>query len=178
MTSLRVIWNHSTSWSVTVSDLRYYKLVVAFSFSIVSVTVVHNGKIFQHVIQILTTRIGTFSRTQNFGVTLFTSKKRCATRKLLCSDTLSLQGRRYRGFHTYRHLFLYLRKLAKRVVMPKSPPSEDDIDGILDLEISVATALSFTVFLNRLKIESKLDHACKLKAEVEKHETKGENLSI
>ena len=92
--------------------------------------------------------------------------------------SLSISGRRDRGFHTYRQLCLYLRKVAKRVVLPKSLPSEDDFDGIFDLDIFVAPSLSVTVFLNRLKIGPKLDHACKLKAEVEQHEKKGEKSTL
>ena len=61
--------------------------------------------------------------------------------------------------------------------MPKSLPSEDDTDGILALDISVAPALCVTVFLNRLKIAPKLNLACRLKAEVEKHKN-GQKLTI
>ena len=62
--------------------------------------------------------------------------------------------------------------------MPSALPDEDDISGILDLDINVAPALSVTVFLNRVKFGGKLDHACKLKAEVEMHEKQGEKLTL
>ena len=73
---------------------------------------------------------------------------------------------------------MYLRKLAKRVVMPSELPQKDDLAKILDLDISKAPALSATVFLNRTKFGAKLDRACKLKAEVEQHEMKGEKQPI
>ena len=62
--------------------------------------------------------------------------------------------------------------------MPGALPEEDDLSGILDMDITVAAALSVTVFLNRLKFGGKLDHACKLKAEVEMHEKQGEKLTL
>ena len=62
--------------------------------------------------------------------------------------------------------------------MPSALPDEDDISGILDLDINVAPALSVTVFLNRVKFGEKLDHACKLKAEMEMHEKQGEKLTL
>ena len=94
------------------------------------------------------------------------------------SFSLSLSGRRDRGFHSFRQLCLHLRKLAKRVVMPNALPAEEDIAGILDLDINVAPALSVTVFINRVKFGGKLDHACKLKAEVEMHDKQEEKLTL
>ena len=88
--------------------------------------------------------------------------------------SLSLSGRRDRAFYSFRQLCMYLHKLAKRVVMPSTLPQEDDLAKILDLDIVTAPALSVTVFLNRTKFGAKLDRACKLKAEVEQHEMKGE----
>ena len=41
-----------------------------------------------------------------------------------------------------------------------------------------APALSVTVFLNRVKFGSKLDQACKLRAELEQHDQKGEKTTI
>ena len=92
--------------------------------------------------------------------------------------SLSLSGRRDRAFYSFRQLCMYLRKLAKRVVMPSELPQEDDLAKILDLDISKAPALSVTVFLNRTKFGAKLDRACKLKAEVEQHEMNGEKQPI
>ena len=92
--------------------------------------------------------------------------------------SLSLSGRRDWAFYSFRQLCMYLRKLAKRVVMPAELPQEDDLAKILDLDVVTAPALSVTVFLNRTKIGAKLDRACKLKAEVEQHEMKGEKLPI
>ena len=51
------------------------------------------------------------------------------------------------------------------------------LTGILDLDIATAPALSVTVFL-RMKMGAKLDQACKLKAELELHERKGEKLTL
>ena len=92
--------------------------------------------------------------------------------------SLSLSGRRDRAFYSFRQLCMYLRKLAKRVVMPAELPQEDDLAKNLDLDVVTAPALSVTVFLNRTKFGAKLDRACKLKAEVEQHEMKGEKLPI
>ena len=92
--------------------------------------------------------------------------------------SLSLSGRRDRAFCSFRQLCMYLRKLAKRVVMPSELPQEDNLAKILDLDISKAPALSVTVFLNRTKFGTKLDRACKLKAEVEQPEMKGEKQPI
>ena len=88
--------------------------------------------------------------------------------------SLSLSGRRDRAFYSFRQFCLHLRKLAKRVVKPSELPEEDDLAKILDLDVTTAPALSVTVFLNRTKFGAKLDRACKLKAEVEQHEMKGE----
>ena len=57
--------------------------------------------------------------------------------------------------------------------MPNALPEENNPAAILDQDINVAPALSVTVFLNRLKFGAKLDHACKLKAEVDFHDQKG-----
>ena len=62
--------------------------------------------------------------------------------------------------------------------MPPALPGEDDLAGILDLDVATAPALSVTVFLNRLKFGSELDHACKLRAEQEQQEQKGEITTI
>ena len=58
--------------------------------------------------------------------------------------------------------------------MPSELPEEDELAKILDLDVITAPAMSVTVFLNRTKFGAKLNRACKLKAEVEQHETKGE----
>ena len=102
------------------------------------------------------------------------SAKRYFLRLDTTSFSLSLGGRSDRGFHSFRQLCLYLRKLAKRVVIPNARfPAK-----ILDLDINVAPALSVTMFLNRIKFGGKLDHACKLKVEVEMHEKQGEKLTL
>ena len=62
--------------------------------------------------------------------------------------------------------------------MPSGLPQEDVLAKILDLDVVTAPALSVTVFLNRTKFGAKLDRACKLKAEVEQHEMKGEKQPI
>ena len=92
--------------------------------------------------------------------------------------SLILSGRRGRAFYSYQQLCLYLRKLAKRVVMPAALPGEDDLASILDLDATTAPALSVSVFFNRTKVGAKLDHACKPKAEVEHHELKGQKPTI
>ena len=58
--------------------------------------------------------------------------------------------------------------------MPTALPGEEDIACILDLDANTALALRVIVFLNRTNFGAKLDHACKLKAEVEQHELKGD----
>ena len=62
--------------------------------------------------------------------------------------------------------------------MPSALPEEDELASILDLDVMKAPALSVTVFLNRLKFGTKLDHACTLRAELEQHDQKGEKTTI
>ena len=62
--------------------------------------------------------------------------------------------------------------------MPAALPGEDKLAEILDLDVATAPALSVTVFHNRIKFGLKLDQACKLKAEQEQHEQKGEKTTI
>ena len=62
--------------------------------------------------------------------------------------------------------------------MPSALPEEDELASILDLDVMKAPALSLTVFLNRMKFGAKLDHACKLRAELEQHDQKGEKTTI
>ena len=64
------------------------------------------------------------------------------------------------------------------MVLPSSLPTEDDIASTLDLDVATASALSVTVFLNCMKIWSKLDQACKIQTELELHERKGEKLPL
>ena len=92
--------------------------------------------------------------------------------------SLSLSRRRDRAFYSFRQLCLFLRNLAKRVVLPAALPEEEDIASILDLNVTTAPALSVTLNVNRTEFGSKLDHACKLKAEVEQHELKGDKPTI
>ena len=62
--------------------------------------------------------------------------------------------------------------------MPSELAEENDLAKIRDLDVVTASALSVTVFLNRTKFGAKLDNACKLKAEVDQHEMKGEKAHL
>ena len=62
--------------------------------------------------------------------------------------------------------------------MPPALPGEDELAGILDFDVATAPALSVTVFLNRLKFGTKLDHASNLRAEQEQLEQKGEKSTV
>ena len=93
---------------------------------------------------------------------------------LLCNvflflDTTSfvptLVERRDHGFHIYRQLCLYLFKLGRRCIKPKSLPQESDLFGILSVFSSDARALAIPDSLARSKLDQRLNVACKLKAE-------------
>ena len=62
--------------------------------------------------------------------------------------------------------------IAKRCVNAKNLPPEAEFTKILDLPIAEAKALKITEFLSRMKIGAKFDHACKVKADREKHDKK------
>ena len=88
------------------------------------------------------------------------------------SFTIKLGGRRDRSFNYYRELCKYLFAIAKRCVNAKNLPSEAEFTKILDLPIAEAKALNITEFLSRMKFGAKFDHACKVKADREKHDKK------
>ena len=88
---------------------------------------------------------------------------------VLFLDTTSfvpnLVERRDHGFHIYRQLCLYLFKLGRRCIKPKSLPQESDLSGILSVSSSDARALVIPDFLARSKLDQRLSVARKLKAE-------------
>ena len=88
------------------------------------------------------------------------------------SFTISLGGRRDRSFYYYKELCKYLFAIAKRCVNAKNLPSKAEFTKILDLPIAEAKALNITEFLSRMKFGAKFDHACKVKADREKHDKK------
>ena len=83
---------------------------------------------------------------------------------LSCLDTTDsvphLVDRRDRGFHVYRQLCLFLFKIARRCVRPKSLPQESDLPGILNVVVADAKALSVADFIARSKLDQRLDAAC------------------
>ena len=101
---------------------------------------------------------------------------------LSCLDTTSfvphLVERRDRGFHIYRQLCLYLFKLGRRCIKPKSLPQESDIAGILSVSSFDARAPAITDFIARSKLGQRLDVACKIKAEKELSEKSGIKASL
>ena len=76
-----------------------------------------------------------------------------------------MSGRRDRGFYTFRQLCQYLLTLARRCASPKCIPSEDQWSEILELDLKRVAALSVSEFITRIKLGTKLDSACKAKAE-------------
>ena len=101
---------------------------------------------------------------------------------LSCLDTTSfvphLVERRDRGFHVYRQISLYLFKLGRRCIKPKSLPQESGLAGILSVSSSDARALAITAFIARSKLGQRLDVACKIKAERELTEKSGNKASL
>ena len=89
-----------------------------------------------------------------------------------------LTERRDRGFHIYRQLCLYLFKLGRRCIKPKSLPQESDLAGILNVSSSDARALVVTDFIARSKLGQRLDVACKIRAEKELSEKSGNKASL
>ena len=73
--------------------------------------------------------------------------------------------RRDHGFHIYGQLCLYLFKLGRRCIKPKSLPQESDLSGILSVSASDARALAISDFIARSKLDQRLNVACKIKAE-------------
>ena len=94
------------------------------------------------------------------------------------SFSLSLSQRRDRSFYTYRQLCNFLYKLARRCSSPRDLPSEKDWHDIPNLDLSTTTALSVPNFLTRAKFDSKLDAACKIKAERDQTEKCNAGLSM
>ena len=60
---------------------------------------------------------------------------------------------------------MYLFKLGRRCIKPKSLQQEPDLSGILSVSASDARALAIPDFLARSKLDQRLNVACKLKAE-------------
>ena len=89
-----------------------------------------------------------------------------------------LVDRRDRGFHVYRQLCLFLFKIGRRCIRPKSLPQESDLSGILNVVMADAKALSVTDFIVRSKLDQRLDVACKVKAERELSESKGNRSTL
>ena len=76
------------------------------------------------------------------------------------------------AFYLYRELCQYLLRLARRCVNSKSLPTEVDFTCTLDFSIAGDKALTLTEFLSRKKFGPSFDQACKVRAELEKHEIK------
>ena len=97
--------------------------------------------------------------------------------KLLCLDTASfvphLIDRWDHGFHIYRQLCQFLFKLGRRCIKSKSLPQETDLSGILSISVSDARALAVPDFIARSKLDQRLNSACKIKAEKELSDKKG-----
>ena len=98
---------------------------------------------------------------------------------MLCLDatcfSISLSGRRDRGFYTYRQFCHYLLTLTRRCASPNGIPSEDKWSEVLELDLKRVAALSVSEFITRVKLGAKLDIACKAKAErnVKDNQTEG-----
>ena len=89
-----------------------------------------------------------------------------------------LVERRDHGFHIYRQLCQFLLKLGRRCIKPKSLPPESDLSGILNIVVSDARALTVTDFIARSKLEQRLNVACKIKAEKELSDRKGNRANL
>ena len=76
------------------------------------------------------------------------------------SYLINLGGRRDRAFYLYRDLCQYL------------------MTKLLDLSVTDAKALTVTEFLARIKLGTDFDHACRVRADKEKHEKKHEGVPI
>ena len=89
-----------------------------------------------------------------------------------------LTERRDHGFHIYRQLCQYLFKLGRRCIKPKSLPQETDLSGILGIAMSDAKALAIPDFIARSKLDQRLKVACKVKAEKELSDKKGNRANL
>ena len=89
-----------------------------------------------------------------------------------------MSGRRDRGFDAFRQLCQYLLKLARRCASPKGIPSEDQWSEILELDLRRVAALSVSEFITRIKLGTKLDNACKSKAERDVKDMQTEGLPL
>ena len=89
-----------------------------------------------------------------------------------------LVERRDHGFHVYRQLCQFLFKLGRRCIKPKSLPQEGDLSGILNIAVSDAKALSVTDFIARSKLDQRLNVACKIKADKELSDKKGNRSNL
>ena len=89
-----------------------------------------------------------------------------------------LVDRRDRGFHVYRQLCLFHFKIGRRCIRSKSLPQESDLSGILNVVMADAKALSATDFIVPSKLDQRLDVACKVKAEGELSESKGNRSTL
>ena len=90
----------------------------------------------------------------------------------------NLVERRDHGFHVYRQLCQFLFKLGRRCIKPKSLPQESDLSGILNIAVSDAKALSVTDFIARSKLDQRLNVACKIKADKELSDKKGNRSNL
>ena len=68
--------------------------------------------------------------------------------------------------------------LERQGVNHKNLPAECFFTKILDVSIADAKALNVTKFVSRMKFGPKIDHACKVKADREKHDKKYAGVSI
>ena len=75
-----------------------------------------------------------------------------------------------------RELCQFLMALGRRSVNPESFPAEGSCTKILDVSIADTKALKVTEFLSRMKFGPKFDHACKVRADREKHDRKHEEV--
>ena len=89
-----------------------------------------------------------------------------------------MSGRRDRGFYTFRQLCQYLLTLARRCASPKGIPPEDQWSEILELDLKRVAALSVSEFITRIKLGTKLDSACKAKAERDVKDKQTEGLPL
>ena len=89
-----------------------------------------------------------------------------------------MSGRRERAFYTYRQTGQFLFKLARRCSSPSDLPSDENWPEILDLDLKTTSALSVPAFLDRMKFNSKLDVAFKVRAERDKQDKKNATLTV
>ena len=68
--------------------------------------------------------------------------------------------------------------MARRCSSPTDLPSDENWQEILDIDLKTTTTLSVPAFLDRMKFYSKLDVACKVRAERENQDKKNAALTI